>query len=43
MMPIMNGKAIAEDEFDKLDDQIKQEYEISLQLFKNILWMQLLK
>ena len=27
MMPIMNGKAIAEDEFDKLDDQIKQEYE----------------
>ena len=26
MMPIINGKAIEEEEFDKLDDQIKQEF-----------------
>ena len=27
MMPIMNGKAIAEEEFDKLDEETKKEYE----------------
>ena len=27
MMPIVNGKAIDEEEFDKLDNSIKQEYE----------------
>ena len=27
MMPIVNGKAIEEEEFDKLDENIKQEYE----------------
>ena len=27
MMPIVNGKTIEEEEFDKLDDSIKQEYE----------------
>ncbi len=27
MMPIVNGKVIEEEEFDKLDDSIKQEYE----------------
>ena len=27
MMPIVNGKAIEEDEFNKLDETIKQEYE----------------
>ena len=27
MMPIVDGKAIEEDEFEKLDDKIKQEYE----------------
>ena len=27
MMPIVNGEAIEEDEFNKLDDEIKQEYE----------------
>ena len=27
MMPIMNGKAIAEEEFDKLDEQVKKDFE----------------
>ena len=27
MMPVVNGKAIEEDEFDKLDDEIKKQYE----------------
>ena len=27
MMPVVNGKAIDEEEFDKLDDEIKQVYE----------------
>ena len=27
MMPMMNGKTLAEEEFDKLDDSIKQEFE----------------
>ena len=27
MMPVVNGKAIDEEEFDKLDDSIKQVYE----------------
>ena len=35
MMPIVEGKVIEEEEFDKLDDEVKQTYENNLQLFKN--------
>ena len=35
MMPIVDGKAIDEEEFDKLDDALKQEYENKAVIVQN--------
>lgn len=43
MMPVMNGKAMPEEEFNKLDEILKNSMKKNLQLYNNILWRQLAK